>query len=147
MLNCFLECFLSEFGGAFVELPHAGYQTVVFLPNGQLLCSQKIFIIDENPSKLTRATLVSLISVSLDVANAILASAIFCLPLRAACNGPVIFIKKAVGKIYSSIIDDFRFLITEQVTVTTVGWNKAFGIFMTITHRLFFLVGTGPTVR
>ena len=84
----------------------------------------------KSSSKLARATLVSCISVSFDVADAMLSSAMFCLPDLAACTiwsmVRSYFLKKTIGKVNGAIIYNLRLLEGYQVTVPTVLGYKAF---------------------
>jgi hypothetical protein len=42
--------------------------------------------------------------------------------------------KKAIGKIDRAIIDDFRFLIREQITIATMSGDETCAIFFLIAH-------------
>src|SRR5690606_32291729 len=85
VFNGFLKCFIGSIVRT-VKLSETLGIPVLHVPNFIFIASKEILVIYLSSSSDALATFVSFISISLEDAEAILASAIFCLPLLAACT-------------------------------------------------------------
>lgn len=85
---CFHERAVGLIGliGSFTQPADEECFLGVFLPEWMVADPQKVLIVEQEFLQLARATLVSLSSISVEVVEALLPSAIFCFPERAACT-------------------------------------------------------------